>query len=345
MTTYSFLDDYSEGCHPEIVAALADTNLAQQTAYGNDDYSIEAHRLMANECGDPDLPVHFVSGGTLANLIIAAATLRSHEAMISASSGHVAARETGAIEATGHKIITMPSADGKLTAADVEGALAANAQYPHMAKPRLVYVSNATELGTVYTPDELHALRAVCTQNDLLLMIDGARLGVALASERAQGMSLADIAAVADIFWVGGTKAGTLFGEAIVIANPALATDFDYHLKQRGALLAKGRALGLQFQTLFGPDDLFRRAAVTANDAARVLAEGITGAGHPLAAATESNQVFPVLPNPLIAALQEQFRFYLWEERADDRSVVRLVTSWATDQAQVERFVDLVVSA
>ncbi len=224
MTTYSFLDDYSEGCHPEIVAALADTNLAQQTAYGNDDYSIEAHRLMADECGDPDLPVHFVSGGTLANLIIAAATLRSHEAMISASSGHVAARETGAIEATGHKIITMPSADGKLTAADVEGALAANAQYPHMAKPRLVYVSNATELGTVYTPDELHALRAVCTQNDLLLMIDGARLGVALASERAQGMSLADIAAVADIFWVGGTKAGTLFGEAIVIANPTLAT-------------------------------------------------------------------------------------------------------------------------
>ncbi len=337
MTIYSFLDDYSEGCHPEILAALSETNLSQQTAYGNDEYSMEARRLIAHECGRPEVPVYFVGGGTLANLIICSAVLRSHEAVISAASGHMVMRETGAIEATGHKIITMPSADGKLTPADVDAAVAANGQFPHMARPRLVYVSNATEFGTVYTRDEMVALRDVCRTHDLLLLVDGARLGVALASDRAGGLTLADLSALADVFWIGGTKAGTLFGEAIVLPNESLADDFDFHIKQRGALLAKGRALGLQFKTLF-TDGLFERASNEANGAAGALAAGVTAAGFELAAKTESNQVFALLPNPVIEALQEQFAFYVWEPRPGDQSVIRLVTSWATDPGQVERF-------
>lgn len=340
MTTYSFLDDYSEGCHPEILQSLVETNLSQQTAYGNDDYSVDARQLVADACDQPDVPVFFVSGGTLANLIISSAALRSHEAILSASSGHMATRETGAIEATGHKIITIDSTDGKVTPEGVDAAVASNAHFPHMAKPRMLYISNATEFGTVYSRDELVALRATCEQHGLLLLIDGARLAVALASSKSQGATMADIASVADIFWIGGTKAGALFGEAIVIPNRALSDDFDFHLKQRGALLAKGRALGLQFRSLFG-DGLFERAAHTSNELARTLADGITAAGFSLAAETESNQVFAVLPNSLITQLSESYRFYTWEPRPNDASVVRLVTSWATDPAHVERFVSM----
>lgn len=343
---YSFMDDYSEGCHPEILTALSDTNLVQQAAYGNDDYSIEARDLIAGRCGIPDVAVHLVSGGTLANLIAIAAVLRPHEAVISAETGHIAQREAGAIEATGHKIIT-PAAqtetrpDGKLTPAMVDQAVSGSSHSPHMAKPRLVYISNATEFGTVYTRDELTALRSTCDRHDLLLMVDGARLGVALASERSDGQTLGDIAAVADIFWIGGTKAGTLFGEAIVIPNADLATDFDYHLKQRGALLAKGRSLGLQFRALFD-DGLFERASAHANAAARRLADGVTAAGFELAAPTESNQVFAILPDALIEQLQQKFSFYLWEQLDEQRSVVRLVTSWATEADQVSELIEAI---
>ncbi|MFT7476362.1 MAG: threonine aldolase [Verrucomicrobiales bacterium] len=242
------------------------------------------------------------------------------------------------MEAVGHKIITMPSTDGKLTPADVDAAIAANGHFPHMARPRMVYISNATEFGTVYSLDELTALRETCTNHRLLLLIDGARLGVALASERAQGMTLADIAHFADIFWIGGTKAGTLFGEAIVIPNEALADDFEFHIKQRGALLAKGRSLGVQFRILFS-DGLFESASNHANATASMLAQGIVANGFELAAETESNQVFAILPNTVIAALQEQFSFYVWEPLSEDRSVVRLVTSWATASDQVDRFI------
>lgn len=338
MTLYSFLDDYSEGCHPEILDAMVQTNLVQQTSYGNDEYTGEARRLIAEQCGQPDAAVFFVASGTLANLIIAAATLRPHEAIISAASGHIALRETGAIEATGHKIISVPSADGRLTSAGIDDAMASNAQAPHMAKPRLVYISNATEFGTVYSIEELRSLRATCDEHGLLLMIDGARLGVALASDRAGGLTLADVASLADIFWIGGTKTGTLFGEAIVIPQSELAVDFEFHLKQRGALLAKGRALGLQFRALFD-DDLFARASRAANESASKLSAGITAAGYELAAETESNQVFAVLPNSAIKTLKKSFGFYVWEPRPNDESVVRLVASWATDPAAVDRLI------
>jgi len=343
MSTYSFLDDYSEGCHPAILDALASTNLAQQTAYGDDEYSIRARALIRAQLRSADLPVYFVASGTLANLIIIASALRPHEAVIAAASGHIVMRETGAIEATGHKIISIPSADGKLTPADIETAVAGNAQAPHMARPRLVYISNATEFGTVYSHAELTALRAVCDVHGLLLLIDGARLGAALSAP-ASDVSLSDIAQVADAFWIGGTKAGALIGEAIVLPNAGIAEDFAYGVKQRGALLAKGRLLGLQFQTLF-EGGLYFELAAHGNAMAQKLSDGIVRAGHSLAAQTQSNQVFPMLPNVLIERLREQFAFYTWSEMDDARAVIRLVTSWATDEAQVDAFIERVNSA
>ena len=340
MPMYSFLDDYSEGCHPAILEALARTNLVQQTAYGDDEYSLQARALIREQLGSAEVPVHFVASGTLANLITIANALRPHEAAIAATSGHIVMRETGAIEATGHKIITMPSADGKLTPTDVETAVASNAQAPHMAKPRLVYISNATEFGTVYSRAELAALRATCDVHELLLFVDGARLGAALAAP-GNDVTLAYLTSVADAFWIGGTKTGALIGEAVVIPNPAIAADYAFVVKQRGALLAKGRLLGLQFKTLF-ENGLYFELASHANTMALKLSDGIVAAGHTLAAKTQSNQVFPVLPNALIGRLREDFAFYTWSEMDDDRAVIRLVTSWATDEAKVDEFLELI---
>lgn len=337
MSRYSFLDDYSEGCHPSILSALAETNLVQQTAYGNDEYSIKARELIRQHLHSRDMPIHFVAGGTLANLIIVSAALRSHEAVIAAHTGHIVVRETGAIEATGHKIISVHSDDGKLTAEDVRAALADNAHFPHMAKPGMVYLSNASETGTIYTKAELQSLSEVCKANQLLLMMDGARLGVALSAKTAD-LTLADIAALTDVFWIGGTKAGTLFGEAIVIPNRELAEEFSFHVKQRGALLAKGRLLGLQFCALFS-DDLFFRLTRHANAMATRQSDAIVESGYTLTAATQSNQIFPVFPNYLLATLREQFEFYTWREIDDEHSVIRMVTSWATQQAQVDAFI------
>jgi len=337
MTKYSFLDDYSEGCHPAILKALAQSNLSQQTAYGNDDYSEAARALIHSKLNHADASIYFVAGGTLANLIIIASLLRPHEAVISASSGHIALRETGAIEATGHKIITVDKEDGKLTSGDIRRTLSENAMAPHMAKPRLVYISNATETGRIYTKSELEDLSRVCRDNNLILFLDGARLGVAVTS-KVNDVTLADLARLTDVFWIGGTKAGALIGEAIVINRPEFAEDFQFHIKQRGALLAKGRLLGIQFQELFGRD-LFYTASEYANGLAEKLSSAIVKAGHELQSLTETNQVFPILPNELIKSLEEHFRFYNWQPHDETHSVLRLVTSWATDETQVESFI------
>ena len=339
---YSFLDDYSEGCHPDILSALSKTNLVQQTAYGDDEYSKNARQLIRKELNTTDTPVFFVAGGTLANIIIMSGALRSHEAVIAAHTGHIVVRETGAIEATGHKIIAVPTDDGKLTPALIEVTLASNAHFPHMTRPKLVYISNATEVGTVYTKQEVTALSACCTSNNLLLMMDGARLGTALTAQKSD-LSLSDVTQLCDIFWIGGTKAGALIGEAIVIPNETLADDFAFHIKQRGALLAKGRLLGIQFEALF-TDKLFFTLSENANAAAQRLSSAFVDSGHTLAAATESNQIFPILPNSLITQLKEQFDFYVWEPADNDRSVVRFVTSWATDDAQIDRLTDALTS-
>lgn len=334
---HSFLDDYSEGAHPQILAALADTNMVQQTAYGDDAYSKEARELLRQHMGEVDPDVSFVASGTLANILLISSALRSHEAVIAPASGHIVVRETGAIEATGHKIITVPPVEGKLTPDGIVAALEANAHYPHMAKPRLVYISNATEVGTLYTKAELKAISILCRERGLLLLLDGARLGAALSADKNE-LTLKDIAELTDMFWIGGTKVGALLGEAIVIPNPNLREDFAFHIKQRGALLAKGRILGLQFLELFR-DGLYFDLARHANAMAARLSDGISRAGIKFVAETETNQLFPILPNELIAQLKERFDFYVWEPYDANSSVTRLVTSWATSTEQVDAFI------
>lgn len=345
MTPYSFLDDYSEGAHPDILNALVESNLMQQAPYGADAFSAEAAtriqaRLGANFRGD----IHFVASGTMANIIAISSCLRPHEAVIAVNSGHIVVREAGAIEATGHKLITVPAVDGKLTPAHIEGALAANAHFPHMAKPRLLYISNATETGTLYTLDELRAISALARQRGLIFFLDGARLGAALASHK-NDATLADIAALVDIFWIGGTKVGALLGEAIVVCNPKLAEDFAFHVKQRGGMLAKGRLLGIQFKALFGESDLYTSIARHANAMAARLASGIVSKGYALSAEVETNQIFPILPDAIIATLQAHFAFYVWSKASEGHSVIRLVTSWATDERQVDAFLSRFVPA
>ena len=338
MTTFSFLDDYSEGAHPDILSALTESNFVQQAPYGDDTYSADAtNRIKARLGANFDGAIHYVASGTMANIVSISSCLRPHEAVIAVSSGHIVMREAGAIEATGHKLITVPAVDGKLTPANIEVALSSNAHFPHMARPRLIYISNATETGTVYSLPELQAISALAKQRGLILFLDGARLGAALASSK-NDATLADIASLVDIFWIGGTKLGALLGEAIVVCNPALTDDFAFHLKQRGGMLAKGRLLGIQFQALFGAKNLFVENARHANAMAAKLAAGIVERGYTLDSETATNQVFPVLPDSVIAALQEYFSFYVWSTAGNDRSVIRLVTSWATDESQIDAF-------
>lgn len=340
MTEFSFLDDYSEGAHLEILQRLVATNLSQQTAYGADEYSADAAALIAAQLG-PGFAgaVHFVASGTMANIVSIASCLRPHEAVICVESGHIVAREAGAIEATGHKLITVPAVDGKITPVEIKRALASNAHFPHMARPKLIYLSNATETGTVYTLRELKEISELARANGLILFLDGARLGAAMAS-RKNDMTLADIAKLVDLFWIGGTKVGALLGEAIVVANPALTEDFAFNLKQRGGMLAKGRVLGIQFQALFGDQNLFFELAAHANAMATRLGDGILKAGGKLVAEAQTNQLFAILPDTAVSALQKRFAFYVWDKADADHSVIRLVTSWATEEAKVDAFVD-----
>ena len=338
MDKYSFLDDYSEGCHPNILAALAQTNLTQQTAYGNDDYSNEARALILAKLNNPAAEIYFAAGGTLSNIIVSSSILRSHEAVIAAETGHIATHETGAIEATGHKIITVRSDNGRLTPNDIQQVLDDHALVPHMVKPRLVYISNATEVGTIYRKQELQSLHDICQEKGLLLFLDGARLGSALCSEKSD-LTLEDVTTLTDIFTIGGTKNGALIGEAIVINNPVLQEDFAFHIKQRGALLAKGRLLGIQFVELF-KDDLYFDLATHANQMAQKISEAIVTKGYELDAETESNQIFAIVPNSLIEMLSEAFAFYVWEKKDEAHSVVRLVTSWAVNEEKVDAFIE-----
>ncbi|KAH9238359.1 hypothetical protein K456DRAFT_1746474 [Colletotrichum gloeosporioides 23] len=338
---YSFLDDYSEGAHPALLKAIIATNTTQETGYGGDTCCEVARGHIRRHLGRVDVGIFFVPSGTSANAISIAACLRPHEAVIAASSGHIVTRETGAVEASGHKIINVPPLDGgKLTPASIQRAVDDNWHFPHMAKPRLVYISNATEIGTVYSKAELAAIKQICEANGLLLFLDGARIGTALASP-ANDMTLRDILDLTDIFWIGGTKNGALLGEAVVVKDARLASEFEFYVKQHGSLLAKSRVMGAQFAELFR-EELYFDLARQANLCAARLSAGIAAAGFGVYAVTQTNQVFAVLPVGLIAALQERFVFYVWEKRGDGEAVVRLLTTWATEVGEVERFVGVV---
>ncbi|PID41271.1 MAG: threonine aldolase [Proteobacteria bacterium] len=331
---YSFKNDYSEGAHPAILQALLDTNSEQEEGYGLDRHSLEAIRSIRKLTGDPRAEVHLISGGTQTNLIAVAAFLRPHEACITAETGHIATHETGAIEATGHKLLTVVGKAGKLTPELIRPALEEH-HFEHMVLPRLVYISNPTELGTVYSFDELSLLSRFCRDNNLLLYLDGARLGAALMYKPAE-LSIERLYTLTDAFFIGGTKNGALLGEALVIRTEALKRDFRYLLKQKGGLLAKGRVLGIQFEQLF-KNNLYEELAAHANEMAQILAKGLTAEGCSFLIDSPTNQIFPIMANKTIETLLKQFDFYIWKKLNPEESAVRIVTSWTTTIEQVER--------
>lgn len=334
----SFKNDYSEGCHPNIMEAMVKNNLDQQESYGLDRYSTQAAACIVAKCQAPQSKVYFVSGGTQANLIIISSILRPYESVISASTGHIFNNEAGAIEATGHKVSSVHSQDGKLTPAHIQQVLDDFSKPPHQAKPRLVYISNATELGTSYTKSELQALATMCKQNDLFLFMDGARLASALMSSESD-LLLSDIAKLTDVFYIGGTKNGAIIGEAIVINNIKLQTNFEFNIKQKGGMLSKGRLLGIQFLELFR-EDLFFDLAKISNQYAMRIKEAFKDKGNAFLVETYSNQLFPILTNEQIRVISKKFEFYVWRKIDEHSSAVRLITSWATKEADVDLFIE-----
>ena len=331
---HRFFNDYSEGAHPSILQSLNEINETQDAGYGLDSVSTEASRLIRHRLENPEAEVHFVSGGTQANLVVLAALLRPYEAVIAADSGHINVHEAGAIEATGHRVIAVPSPDGKLTPEQIAEVVAVHSD-EHMVLPRVVFVSNATELGGIYGKGELEKLAECCRSRGLKLYLDGARLGAALSS-KASDLKFSDLRDLVDVFYVGGTKNGALLGEAIVVNRPGL-DDFRRHLKQRGALLAKGRLLGIQFRALFR-DDLWLKLARHADQMAELLAAGLGERGVEFLVPPVTNQIFPVMERATTAALREQYGFYDWLSVDAQRTAIRLVTSWATPEEAVVEF-------
>lgn len=333
---YSFNNDYSEGAHPRILQALMETNLTQNNGYSTDSHTARAKELIKAELKREDAAIHIIVGGTQTNMIAICAALRPHQAVICAETGHINVHETGAIEASGHKVLGVPADDGKLTPDHIKKVLDRHTD-EHMVQPKMVYISNSTEVGTQYTKAELESLSQFCRQQNLYLFMDGARMGSALTS-RANDLTLADIARLTDLFYIGGTKNGALFGEALIILNAGLKQDFRYIIKQRGAMLAKGWLLGIQFEELF-QNNLFYELADHANEMADRLRKGIKNCGYGFRWPSTTNQLFPILPNHVIDGLSKDFLFSVQEVTDGQHTCIRLVTSWATRPEAVDTFV------
>lgn len=334
---YNFKSDYLEGAHPSILERLVEVNATQSVGYGEDEYCEEAIELIRDIIDNRNADVHFVVGGTQANLIVISSMLRPHEAVIAVSSGHINVHETGAIEACGHKILTVRGKDGKVRPSDIEYVLSIHGDC-HMVKPKMVFISNSTEIGTLYTKDEIKALSECCAENDLYLYLDGARLGSALCSE-INDVELSDLARYCDVFYIGGTKNGALFGEAIVINNDDLKEDFRYMIKQKGAMLAKGRLLGIQFLELF-KEDLYFELAAHANDMAMRMKEGLAKLGFEFYCESYTNQLFVIVSDDLLVEIEKKYQVTFQEKYDDEHSVIRLVTSWSTPEEVIDQFID-----
>ena len=331
---HSFKNDYSELAHPLVLEALSAVGLKQFEGYGLDDFSASAAELVRSKIKEPSADVHFIGGGTHANLTVISSALRPHEAVIAPGSGHIFVHETGSVEATGHKICTVKGDNGKLSAADAETVVNEHTD-EHMVKPKLVYVSQTTEAGTVYKKAELSAISKYCRKNGLFLFLDGARLGAAMNSP-ACDLTYGDIAGLVDAFFMGGTKNGALFGESIIICSEELKKDFRFHLKQKGALLAKSAAIGVQFEALL-KDGLYDELASRANAMALKMADGIRDSGYGFSFPVETNMIFPVFPASVAKKLQQSYGFYDWEKMGD-MTAVRILTSWATPEHIVDEF-------
>ncbi|AKK74268.1 amino acid lyase [Chryseobacterium gallinarum] len=337
---FSFKNDYSEGGHPNILQALLQHNLDQQAGYGEDEYSVKAKEAIKRKMNKEDAEIFFVSGGTQANLIVISSILKPYQCVISAATGHILNNETGAIEATGHKVLGIETPDGKLRPADIIPVLENHQNVPHQVMPKLVYISNSTELGTVYHKKELKELSDFCKERHLFLFMDGARLGHGLTSE-ASDLTLENIAELTDVFYLGGTKNGALIGEAIVLNNPDLQEDFAFNIKQKGALLAKGRLLGIQFLELM-KNDLYFDLARHANQQAMKIKKALQQRGVSFLSDTFTNQIFPIVSHHFIEVLSEGFEFYVWKKIDDQFSAIRLITSWNTPDEAVDRFIEII---
>lgn len=335
---YFFRNDYGEGMHEKILEALVRTNREHTVGYGMDDYCAQARAAILAQLDGAQADIYFIPGGTQTNLLAISHALRPFEAVVCAATGHINVHETGAIEATGHKVLAVDAPDGKLTPERIAPCIAHH-DGPHMVLPRMVYISDSTELGTVYTRAELEALRAFCDRHNLLLYLDGARLSSALTSALSD-VTLADLARLTDCFYIGGTKSGALLGEALVLVNPSLQRDFAFSVKQRGAMFAKGRLLGLQFLTLF-TDDLFFEIGRYENALAMELKAGIAAAGYRSLTDSPTNQQFPIFPDALVEQLAKSFEFET-ERRFEGETCIRLVTSWATPHEAVEAFLNAI---
>ena len=336
-----FNNDYAEGCHEKVMEALVRTNMEQTPGYGEDKFCASAAAKIRKLCGREDVAVHFLVGGTQTNLTVIDAALRPHQGALCADSGHINVHETGAVEATGHKVLGMPSVEGKISAEQVKKAVLlhrADGAFEHIVQPKLVYISHPTELGTLYTKAELEALSAVCRELGLYLFMDGARLGYGLMANGTD-VTMADIARLCDVFYIGGTKVGALFGEAVVISNPALKEDFRYLIKQHGGMLAKGRLLGVQFDALL-EDDLYFKIAAHADAMADKIRAVLTELNIPCMVPGITNQIFPILPDTILEELAKTICFTEMERIDDSYRCIRFCTSWATKEENVQILTD-----
>jgi threonine aldolase len=332
-------NDYSLGAHPAVMDALVKTNMVYADGYGMDEFCEAASAQILKRIGCPECEVHFLPGGTQTNMTAIAAFLRPHEAAISPETGHICCHETGAIEATGHKIIHVPSQDGKIRPDQIDDVMFFH-EDEHYVKPRLLYISDSTETGAYYLKNELMALREACDRHNLLLYLDGARLAMALTAP-GNDVILEDLPKIADAFYIGGTKCGALFGEALVLVNESLKPDFRFLLKQRGGLMAKSRLMGIQFQALL-KDDLIFSLGAHANTLAAHLAEGIKKAGYRFAVEPATNLIFPIFPDKLIEELRGKVMFEGWRPYPDGTSAIRLVTSWGSTEEEIQAFLRMI---
>ena len=335
-----FVNDYGYGAHPKVLEHLTETNMQPLTGYGNDEITASAAEKIKAACACPEGQVYFLTGGTQTNMVVIDALLRPYEGVVASSCGHVNTHEAGAIESTGHKVLTVPHRNGKLDADDLREYIEtfyADESHNHMVFPGMVYISHPSEYGTLYTKNELERISAVCKAFDLPLFLDGARLGYGLTADT--DVTLPDIAKLTDVFYIGGTKVGALCGEAVVFPHGAPA-HFMTMVKQQGALLAKGRLLGIQFDVLF-TDDLYFSISKNAIATANRLKAGFAAKGYRFFMDSPTNQIFLVLENTQLAALEGKAKFGFWEKFDDTHTVVRIATSWATRMDEVEALIDL----
>ena len=338
----SFENDYSEGAHPRILQALLDTNPVQQPGYGEDEYSLRAKEKIRAACQCPDADIFFLVGGTQSNQVVIDGLLSGTEGVVAVATGHVNCHESGAIEYTGHKVLTLPEHDGKMSSEDLAALLRdfyADPTHPHMVYPGAVYISHPTEYGSLYSKTELEALKKVCREYRIPLFLDGARLGYGLMSPQTD-VTLSDIASLCDVFYIGGTKVGALCGEAVIFPRHGAPRRFITHIKQHGAMVAKGRLLGVQFDALF-TDGLYFDISRHAIRMAEKLKEGFAARSIPFFRHSPTNQQFVILENSRLEQLKKHVRFSFWQRYDDTRSVVRFATSWATPPENIDALMRL----